>query len=268
MLALIAGSGRLPVEVARAVEARGEPLQVFTIAGTEVALDRPVTAYPVEHLGGFLKRLKAEGVREVCFAGAFARTPVNPARLDLATLPLLPRMIAAHAKGDDGLFRETLAVFEARGFAVRAPQELAPDLLPPAGAFAGRPPRAAAADAAAGQRLLDTLSPLDIGQGCVIARGKVVAIEALPGTDFMLDGLAGHPMAGGGIFCKAPKRGQERRIDLPVIGPGTVTRAAAAGLAGIVIEAGGVMVVERDEVRRRAEADGVWIWVREREGAP
>lgn len=70
--------------------------------------------------------------------------------------------------------------------------------------------------------------------------------------------------AEGGVLYKAPKPGQDRRADLPVIGPETVRRAAAAGLSGIVIEAQGVMVLEQPLVRALIEETGLFLWVRER----
>ena len=67
----------------------------------------------------------------------------------------------------------------------------------------------------------------------------------------------------GGLLYKAPKPGQDRRADLPVIGPATVMLAAEAELRGIVVEAGGVMVLDRETVVAMADAVGLFIWVRE-----
>ena len=76
---------------------------------------------------------------------------------------------------------------------------------------------------------------------------------------------SGHlssPIPSGGVLAKAPKPGQDRRVDLPAIGPGTVDRAAAAGLEGIVIATGGVMVLDLAETIARADAAGLFLWVR------
>ena len=70
-----------------------------------------------------------------------------------------------------------------------------------------------------------------------------------------------------GVLFKGPKSGQDRRIDLPAIGPTTVAAAAEAGLAGIAVEAGGVMVLDRAKVVADADAAGLFVWVRPREPA-
>ena len=112
------------------------------------------------------------------------------------------------------------------------------------------------------EQVVVTLGPADVGQACVTLKGQVIAIEAGFGTDWMLDSLKSRPDQGGGLLYKAPKPDQDRRIDLPAIGPGTVRNAKAAGLYGIVIEAGGVMLLDREETLAEAEAAGIFLWVR------
>ncbi|MEZ5885126.1 MAG: LpxI family protein, partial [Paracoccaceae bacterium] len=101
-----------------------------------------------------------------------------------------------------------------------------------------------------------------------VAQGLCLAVEALPGTDAMLDfaalhqGLRPDPAGARGVFYKAPKPGQDRRIDLPAIGPQTVARAAAAGLAGIAWEAGGVLLLGREKTLAAAQEAGLFLWSR------
>jgi DUF1009 family protein len=107
---------------------------------------------------------------------------------------------------------------------------------------------------------------LDIGQGAVVVRGLVLAVEAQEGTDAMLArcaelpaALRGTPEAPAGVLAKTPKPIQERRVDLPTIGVATVMAAAQAGLAGIVGETGGLLVVDRGAVIQRADDLGLFI---------
>ena len=100
----------------------------------------------------------------------------------------------------------------------------------------------------------------------MIAAGRVVAIEAAEGTDAMLARVAGMRSTGrlkfkgrAGVFVKAPKRGQDLRLDMPAIGPNTVEAAAKAGLRGIALAAGGVLLVARDEVLRTADRAGLFV---------
>jgi DUF1009 family protein len=107
---------------------------------------------------------------------------------------------------------------------------------------------------------------LDVGQGAVVCRGLVLAVEAQEGTDAMLARVAdlpvalrGQPGASAGVLAKAPKPIQETRIDLPTIGPTTIHAVARAGLAGIVGEAGGLLVLDREAVIELADELGVFI---------
>ena len=113
---------------------------------------------------------------------------------------------------------------------------------------------------------MTAVGPADIGQGCVVVAGQALAIEALGGTDWMLDSLAGNRRPAGpsgGILYKAPKPGQDRRADLPVIGPQTMAGVKAAGLSGIVIEEGGVIVLDQAATIGAADAAGLFLWVRD-----
>ena len=116
--------------------------------------------------------------------------------------------------------------------------------------------------------IVAALGAVDVGQGAVVAQGLCLAVESLPGTDAMLAWVAQtarrpNPAGAKGVFYKAPKPGQDRRIDLPALGPQTVARAAAAGLAGIVWQAGGVILLDRDDMIAGAQAHGLFLWSRE-----
>ncbi|WP_368343793.1 LpxI family protein [Pelagovum sp. HNIBRBA483] len=261
MLALIAGRGQLPVNVYHQATGAGEEVIVCALDGIDT--DLPVDIrFRIEKLGGLLKTLRKRGVTRVCLAGGIDRPKVSLAALDAATLPLLPRVRAALSKGDDGALREVIAILKDKGFEVVAAHDLVPDALPAAGVLAGAAPTPdIESDAAKGAVVAAGLSALDIGQACVIRGGQVVAVEAQPGTDWMLRSLAGGE-AVGGILYKAPKSGQDRRADLPVIGPETVRNAIAAQLAAIVIEAGGVMILDLATCRAEADSAGLTIWVR------
>jgi len=261
MLALIAGQGGLPSEVLRATDE-----QVLICAYSGVAL-QGITAdleFRVETLGSLLADLKTRGVDQICFAGAIGRPVIDPSCIDAATLPLVPMFQKAMAQGDDGALRAVVALFEEHGFTIRAAHEICPDLLPDPGCMTQADPGAAArADAERGEQILRAMGVADIGQACVVHRQQALAIETRFGTDWMLASLQARPDGQGGLLYKAPKPTQDRRIDLPVIGPETVTACVHAGLDGLVIAAGGVMVLERDEVLARCAAEGMFLWVRE-----
>lgn len=254
-LALIAGEGALPGVLARHLSDR--PWQAWHLEGHPPA-EIAATPFRIETLGSLLARLRAEGFTGVCFAGRVARPAIDPAHIDAATLPLVPRMMTALQQGDDAALRTVLALFEEAGLAVVAAHDLVPSLLKVPGV--GHPSEADRADIDRAAALHRKLSPLDIGQGLVVAGGLVLGVEALPGTDHMLESLARpFPRPAGGVLYKAAKRGQDRRIDMAALGPETVRLAAAAGLRGIAVEDGAVLVLEPDAVRDAASAAGLFV---------
>lgn len=254
MLALIAGSGALPAVLAASVEAKGARVIVAALDGHPPEGLVPDRTFRLETLGTLLADLNEQGVTEVCFAGAIRRPPVDTTMIDATTAPLVPRLLAALQKGDDGALREVLAIFEEAGLTIKSASDIAPELLPDAGVLSSTAPTADHAhDAVRAADVLAALGPLDIGQSIVVHRRQVLAVEGSFGTDWMLASLAHRPDRRGGVFYKAAKPGQDRRVDLPVIGVSTLQAAHAAGLEGVIIEAGGVMVLELEAVRRAAD---------------
>lgn len=267
-IALIAGEGALPARLMEACADAGRNVVVCGVVGHDADLPRNDRPLRLETLGSLIAALKADGVSEVCFCGAVRRPQIDPALIDAATAPLVERMMGAlSAGGDDAALRVAIGLFEDAGLSVRAATDLVPDLLPPEGVpTKARPSDSHGADAGRAAAVVGALGPLDIGQGCVVRQGHVIAVEALPGTDWMLASLAATPLpddAGqGGLLYKAPKPRQDRRVDLPAIGPDTVAAAKRAGLEGIAIEAGGVMVLDLPATIAAADAEGLFLWVR------
>ena len=264
MIALIGSLDPLTAQIATTLRARGRPLVICTLGprtNLEPPPGEPVT-FRVENLGTLMACLGRWGVEAVCFSGGVRRPAIDPERIDDATAPLVRVLLAALRQGDDGALRAVLGLFEAAGFPVIAAQDLVPELLPPPGLLsAARPTPAQEAYAARAESVHRILAPADIGQGVIVRGGQVLAVEAQPGTDFMLRSVKGF--AEGALFLKAPKLGQDRRADLPVIGPQTIERARASRLAAVVVEAGGVMVLRPHDCAALADAAGLVLWVRE-----
>ena len=264
--AIIAGAGALPAALVAALPARPlvAALDGFAPAGLE-----PDLTFRVERLMPFLRALDDRGVTQVCFAGAVQRPRLDPALFDPETAQIVPRLLAAMGQGDDSTLREVLAIFEEAGFAILGVADIAPALVPAEGVLAGDLTDRDRSDADRAARIVDALGRVDVGQGCVVQQGLCLAVEALPGTDAMLAQVAALPAAlrpdparGRGLFFKAPKPVQDRRIDLPTLGPDTVRAASAAGLGGIVWQAGGVICLDQPAMVALAQEKGLFLWAR------
>ncbi|HUI97755.1 MAG TPA: UDP-2,3-diacylglucosamine diphosphatase LpxI [Xanthobacteraceae bacterium] len=268
-LAIVCGGGSLPLAVADAVRRRGRDVLLFPVrgfAGPEVERF-PCHWVALGQLGRIFRRARAAGCRDVVFIGALVRPSLAQLRFDWMTIRALPRLVRAFRGGDDHLLAGVARVFEDEGFRLVGAHEVAPDLLLPEGVLGRRhPAERDRGDIAHALALLAATGPFDVGQAAVVADRHVLAIEAAEGTDRMLERITalrqeGRIRAGAGIgvLVKAPKPGQDRRFDLPSIGPPTVTGVARAGLAGLAAVAGATVVAEPEEVARRAEAEGVFV---------
>ncbi|AEI93947.1 LpxI family protein [Roseobacter litoralis] len=260
MLALVTGRGGLPARVAAAQST--QPLICVLDGFAPEGLTADIT-FRLEHLGSFMAQLRERGVTAVCFCGAIERPPFDPAALDGATLPLVPTLMQAMGAGDDAALRAVMALFEQQGFEIAAAHVLAPDILAPEGVLSDAQPDAAMqADIARADAVLQALSPVDVGQGCVVGQGQVWGIETIGGTDHLLTSLPTGVRGARAVLVKAPKTGQDVRADLPTIGPDTVQAAAEAGLAGLIIQAGQVILLEPDATIAGANKAGLVLWSR------
>jgi DUF1009 family protein len=273
-LGIVAGTGALPRLIAEDCARRGEPCLVLVFDG--IALDwtgaHATARMPFEKPGRLLAALRKAGCSRVTFAGGMTRPRLDPLRFDLTALRLAPRVLPLLRKGDDAMLRGFARILEAEGFAVVPPHSVLEGLLAPEGVpTRAQPGEADRADAGRAAALVRAIGAADAGQGAVVAQGQALGLETVQGTDAMLDFVARtagphrpDPAGGRGVLLKAPKPGQDWRADLPAIGPETMRRAAAAGLAGVVVEAGGVLVLGLAETVAEADRLGLFLWGRAR----
>lgn len=269
-VAVICGGGVLPAEVLEAAQAAGRKVFAIAIKGeASEALDRfrPVSL-GWGQIGKLFDTMKKAGCRDVVLIGGVSRRPdFRSVAGDLGTLRRLPRIVAALKGGDDSLLVKVIGIFEDEGFRVIGAHEIAPSLLAGSGVIAGAQPDGdALRDMRLARQAVEALGRLDIGQAAVALGGRVIAVEGAEGTDAMLGRCAelrrnGRVNAKGraGVLVKRAKPGQDLRADLPAIGPNTVEAAAAAGLAGIALEAGCVFIAEREATLAAARGKGLFL---------
>ncbi len=269
-IGIIAGGGRLPFAVADSLIAQGRKPVLFALRG----FCDPAQVGGFHHhwisigqFGALKKLLRAERCETLVFIGSLVRPALSEIRLDLGTLQVMPSVIRAYRGGDDHLLTRIGGIFEQHGFRLVGIRDVAPDVLMPEGTLTRlRPDAQALADIAKGREVVAALSAFDIGQGCVVIDGHVVAVEGIEGTDAMLarvarlrdDGVI-RAGAGHGVLVKAAKRGQDLRFDLPTIGPDTVKETLAAHLSGVAIVAGNAIVAEPQAMIAAADKASLFI---------
>jgi DUF1009 family protein len=274
-LALICGGGSLPLAVADSVAARGRKVLLFPVRGAADPADYAGRANQHwVHYGQFgtvARVARSHNCRDMVLLGWLMRPSLWQLRPDFLTLRVLPQVVRAFRGGDDHLLSSIARVIERHGFRLLGAHEVASEILVPEGVL-GRvqPSERDRADMALGFDYLRAAGPFDIGQAVVVANNHVLAVEAVEGTDQMLVRVAQlresgriNATRGTGVLVKAPKSTQDRRFDLPSIGPRTVEGAAAAGLAGMAVAAGSTIIAEPGQLIHAADRAKVFVF-----GAP
>ncbi|MEZ5811462.1 MAG: UDP-2,3-diacylglucosamine diphosphatase LpxI [Rhizobiaceae bacterium] len=272
VVALIAGGGSLPAEIAGRFAEAGQPYVVLAIEGEADDGDRfashPVDPIALEDAGSLIARLKRRSATHVLMAGTVRRRPrLRDVRWNTGLFKVALDIAWALAHGDDRLLRAVIDHIEKHGIKVISVQDVLPDLLAAEGVVAGRKPgKRDMADIEAARTAVEAIGALDIGQAAIAVGGRVIALEGIEGTEGLLartaelrhhGRLAG---AAGGVLVKCAKPGQDLRADLPSIGPATIDAVAGAGLAGIAVEAGRSLILEREETIRRADDKGIFVF--------
>lgn len=265
-IAVVAGGGDLPAEVVSALAASGRRAVVIALAGEADPALTALGAHWIEwgQIGRALDLAARENCRDIVLVGSVSRRPnFRAVAADFGTLRRLPRILAALVGGDDSVLRKVIRLFEIEGLVIRGVDEVAPQLLAPAGRIGARPADRSAADIARGAAVVAALGPFDVGQASIVVDGRIVAIEGAEGTDRLIQRVGELKAAGrvgrGGVLVKRSKPGQDLRVDLPTIGPVTVAAVAEAGLEGIAVEAGRVLIARRAETVAAADRAGIFL---------
>jgi UDP-2,3-diacylglucosamine hydrolase len=269
-LAMVCCGGSIPFAVADQVQRRGRRVVLFACRGW--ADPKQVARFPhhwvaVAQLGRFRRLAREAGCHDVVFIGTLVRPSLSQLRLDWGTVRELPRIVRAYRGGDNHLLSGVARIFEGMGFRVVGAHDVAPEILVREGLLTSRQPTARdRSDIARALALLAATGRFDIGQAAVVVDDRVLAIEAVEGTDQMLSRVAElrsngrlRVPAGTGVLVKAPKPQQDQRVDLPAIGPSTVEGVARAGLAGLAVVAGAAIIAEPEQVVRLADAANVFV---------
>ncbi|MEM7316381.1 MAG: UDP-2,3-diacylglucosamine diphosphatase LpxI [Planctomycetota bacterium] len=270
-IGIIAGGGALPRLVAESALADGHDVHIIGVY-REASPD--IEAFPHDwmkwgQVGHMLGVLRDNACTDVVIIGSVNRPDLKDLRFDLGAIRNLPYLLSILTSGgDDSLLSGIVRFYERHGLSVRGAHEVAPALLSGEGLLAGpRPTDKQMVDISKGMEVVTTLGRLDVGQAAVVGNGYVLAVEAAEGTDEMLKrcgelrqwGRSWAMRKRVGVLCKAVKPGQEKRVDMPTIGPNTVDLVSKAGLAGIAVSAGNVLLVDKEDVFRRAQSAGIFI---------
>lgn len=263
-LGIIAGGGSIPKMLIEHCAAQGRDFFVLAIEGNaDKALftdDIPHQWIRIGQAGTGFKRFAEEKVQDVIMIGTIKRPGFFDLVPDLRTTAFFAK-VGAKALGDDGILRALVNEIEAEGMTVRGIHEVMSDLLVKPGILGRhKPDKQALVDIRRGIDVALALGKLDVGQSVVVQQGLVLGVEGIEGTDELIRRCGEYRRKGdGGVLVKLRKPQQDMRIDLPTIGPRSVSRAQESGLRGIVVHAGNGLIVDEAEAIRLADKAGLFI---------
>tara|TARA_Y100001934_G_scaffold261327_2_gene334594 strand:- start:4099 stop:4929 length:831 start_codon:yes stop_codon:yes gene_type:complete len=261
-LGILAGDGELPLKLVEVCRATGRDVFVVAFNGEsnpDCVRDVPHVWLDLGSVGSALRALKNAECQDVVLAGPIRRPKLSSLRLDGRGAAMLPKLL--RARGDDALLTVVIGELESEGFNVVGADDVFADLLVDNGVLsARRPSEGEWDDVARGIEVVKAIGGIDVGQAAVVHRGYVLGVEAAEGTDALIERSASlRREERGGVMVKLRKPTQDRRADLPTIGIGTIDRAQDARLAGIAVEAGETLILNRDDVIKGTNAADLFL---------
>jgi DUF1009 family protein len=255
---LIAGNGRLPILFARTAKEEGVTVVAVAHEGESLreieAEVEDLTWIKVGQLERIIATFKDRGIEQAVMAGGIHKSALlgnfDP---DARALAMLGRL---GAWGDDAILRGVAGEIEAEGIRIVESTLFLGRILTPLGPIAGGDPDDAQwKDIRLGVAVAKALGQWDVGQSVVVKSGMVLAVEAIEGTDATIDRIPARDA----VVVKVSKPTQDMRFDVPAVGPETVDRCAAKGVAVLALEAGKTLLLDKDEILERARATGLRI---------
>jgi DUF1009 family protein len=258
-LGLVGGKGGLPALMAREARRAGWRVVAFAFAdpGALSGTADRVVPCRLGEVGPLLDVLAGEGIRHVVLAGSLRKDGLfHGMALDAAARDLVER---SPDWSDEGLLRTATAALDALGIELLDQRRFLEPWLAPAGHLAGPPlGEAAAADARRGMALARDLARHGVGQTVVVRAGSVAAVEAMEGTDETI--RRGLRLAGrGAVVAKSSAPAHDYRFDVPAVGSATLALCAEGGATALALEAGRVLLLDREAVAAEAARAGIGI---------
>lgn len=260
---LIAGQGLYPQLVVQSIRRAGIPVRL--IAFEEETSPELIAAFLPEErrtllVGQIGKMLRA--LEDFGAGSAFMAGQISPRKLfkglhpDLKAIRILATLKRRNA---ETIFGAIAAEISAIGVTLLDARSFLDDQLATSGTMTGRSFPIERDYMDHGIQIARECARLDIGQGCVVRKGTVLAVEAYEGTDAMLT-RAGTLKTDQTLFVKTVKARQDFRFDVPCFGLRTLETMQTAGITAAALETGRVIILDKPAVLAAAKAAGISLF--------
>ena len=257
---VIAGEGELPKLVAGGARQAGRGVAIVGLRGyADPALREMADAFywrGVVRLGSWIRVLRRCGCREVVMAGRVRKGEMFAGPRWVQWLQYVPDLTSIRVwyfrtrdKRNDTLLAAVADEMQRKGLTLIDSTKYCPQALIEAGVLTPfEPPGRVLEDAEFAWPLIKQIAGLDVGQSIAVKEREVIAVEAIEGTDRLIERAGALCPQGGWTLVKVAKPNQDMRFDVPTIGPTTIEKLHRNKAAGLVVEAGKTIVLEREKV--------------------
>lgn len=261
ILGIIAGNGKLPSELSHLYSSCGGKCFVATL-DVEFVSDRVASKnFALGSVGAILEYFNESKVENVIIVGGINRPDLKSLKVDMAGSVLIAQILKKKFLGDDNVLRVVSDYLESKGFKVISPRDIVKlSDYPNSISNSNSPSKQDFADIELGKRVLLSLGNQDVGQSLIVCDGHVLGIEAAEGTDNLIrrcDIL--RKTESGGVLVKMSKSAQDKRLDIPVIGPDTIFFLAKHRFNGVAIEKNEVIIIDQKETNRLLDESGLFL---------
>lgn len=261
-LGVLAGVGHLPVDVVRGAKKEGyRTVAIGLVPGTHEELSGEADAFyaiNIGKVGKIFKTLQKEGVDEVTMIGKVTKEILYSGGILVPDWQAIKILMSLPDRHDDTIMNALVAKLENLGIHVMDQTLFLKDLMPREGVLSKRKPtREEWEDMQYGFAMAKKIGGLDIGQTVVVKNKAIMAVEAIEGTDACI--LRGGRLGRKAIVAKTAKPAQDNRFDMPGVGVRTIESMIESGCAGIVMEAGRTLLVEREKALKLADEHNITV---------
>lgn len=261
VLGIIAGSGNLPAELARIYASCGGECFVASLDIDFVSDVASSKKFALGSVGAILEYFNDNRVENVIIIGGVNRPDLLSLKVDMAGSALIAKILKKKFLGDDNILRVVSDYIESRGFKVISPRDVL-KLSDYQNSISSHnsPSSQDCADIELGKKVLKSLGNEDVGQSIIVCDSHVLGIEAAEGTDNLIrrcDLL--RKKESGGVLVKMSKSAQDKRLDIPVIGPDTIFFLAKHRFNGVAIKQNEVIIIDPKETSRLLDESGLFL---------
>ncbi|NBV06824.1 MAG: DUF1009 domain-containing protein [Proteobacteria bacterium] len=266
-LAIFAGRGPLPMMLIKDSLQKNRKFRVFLLDGENYEVD--YSAFEPIKLGygeveKFLSALRADNLKNLVFIGGVTKPNFSSLKVDKRGTLLLAKILANKILGDDAVLRTVINFFEKEGFKILRIDQLLDCVVSAKSTLSKiQPTSENLVDINLGVKAIKNFSNFDVGQSLVIAQKQIIAVEALEGTDEMIKRCKNlnADYKKNAVLLKMKKSKQSMKADMPTIGVETIKNCFESGICGIAIQANSTLVLQKDEVIKKADELGLFLTV-------